>query len=94
MGLSDETESYLVGETDDFTVNVLVRDRSDPDRSAWTVEITTRGHHGPKSTLADVSLEMPSNSARELAPLLREAGRVLATLIEGNADALPDEPPE
>jgi hypothetical protein len=40
-----------VGETDDFTVNVLVRDRSDPDHSAWTVEITTRGHHGTKARL-------------------------------------------
>jgi hypothetical protein len=93
MGVEDEVETYEVGQTDDVTINLVVRDRSDPELSSWTVEITTRGHHGQNSTLVDVSLELPAESARTLAPLLYAAGDLLSELIKGNADDLPDEPP-
>jgi hypothetical protein len=94
MADPDEVESYLVGCTRAVTVNLLVRDRGDPEKSSWTVEITTRGHIGQGSTLASVSLEIPSASAEELGALLYKAGRVLADLIEGDRRDLPDEPPE
>jgi hypothetical protein len=75
-------------------MGLIVRDRSNPDESSWTVEITTRGHHGPGSTLVDVSLELPAHSALAIAPLLTKAGELLGDLIEGDAEWLPDEPPE
>jgi hypothetical protein len=90
VGISDEVESYRVGETADVTVNLLVRDRSDPDLASWTVELTTRGHRAPGGTKVDVALELPSASAEELAPLLAQAGPLLAELIEGDANSLPD----
>lgn len=93
MGVDAEVETYKVGETDDFTVNLLVRARSDPETSSWTVELTTRGHHAPGSTLAVASFQMPADSAEQLAPLIYRAGQVLAELIDADADNLPDTPP-
>ena len=93
MPLQDEVESYPVGETDTFSVSLVVRDRSDPDRSSWTVEVTTRNLPGPGGSLAKAVLQMPAQSACDLAPLLERACESLDSLIEGDAGAMPDEPP-
>jgi hypothetical protein len=94
MAIYDEVESYRVGETDAFSVALVVRDRSDPERSSWTVQVTTRDMPGPGGSLAKSTLAMPAQSAFELAPLLIKAEALLSGLIEGNTDALPDFPPE
>lgn len=94
MALRDEVESYPVGETDAFTVVLLVRDRSDPDKSSWTVEVTTCDLPGPGGSLAETALRMPAQSACDLAPLLKRACDLLDSLIEGDASAMADEPPD
>jgi hypothetical protein len=94
MGLQDEVESYRVGETDALVVHLVVRDRSDPDASSWTVEITTHDMPGPGGSLAQSTLRMPAQSALELAPLLIKAEVLLSQLIEGGASELPDFPPD
>jgi hypothetical protein len=94
MGLRDEVETYLVGESDAFLVELVVRDRSDPDRAGWWVQVTTRDMPGPGGSLAKATLQMPARSAFDLAPLLIRAEAQLSALIEGDSDALPDFPPE
>jgi|HubBroStandDraft_6_1064221.scaffolds.fasta_scaffold872888_2 hypothetical protein len=94
MAIRDEVESYLAGETDAFTVSLVVKDRSDPEISSWTVEVTTRDMPGPGGSLVKSTHSMPAQSAFELAPLLIKAEALLSGLIEGHTDSPPDFPPE